>query len=1102
MQIRFSLRRLKLNPPRFGPMVLAGCVAWFVPALGALAAEATIELSPLVAKSTLLAPLDSNKEIGVVLALPSSNPKGVAEYIEHISGKGDPLYHHYLTPQQFAERFGGAAGDYAALKQWATNNGLKISQESVGRLNLTVRGSVSQLQKIFSTQINSYRAPDGSEFYSASIKPTVPSAIASKISGVIGLTDGKQSAPLYKIAKRLGESPVSVSSGSNNSKTAGSGPGGTYSAKDLRIAYSIPTFGNLSDNSVVAVFEQGGFAASDVTEYLDTNDLPHVKVTPVSVDNSPTTVSDPNVELEAVLDIDMIIGINPSVDEVRVYEDSIDTFQTALLDAITQVGDENKAQVLSISYGQDEGYQGSDAMKAENAVLQQLATEGITVTASSGDLGAYGDGYNSPYNVSDPASQPYVTGVGGTSLYTGVGRAYVDEQAWNELASGLGATGGGISSYWAIPPYQSNEPAGYMTFNGGSSTMRNVPDVAAVGDPLTGVGVYSKINGGWIMIGGTSASSPIWAGYLSIINAAFNYTGLKNLGFCNPALYAVGTPEYGFGNPAHFLYDITVGSNGNTALSGFPGYSNGPGYSNTTGNGSLWGSGFATQLMISGTASGTGPGAIVGFRQVRTTDTTVTLGWTAAKGASGYVVGVYTMGNYGWTVVQSFITKDATITIPDLVHGQDYWAYIWAFNGSGGSQAAGPFNVVPGSLYGGSGVDERVLTSPNPNVATGPEFGWALALDGKTLLAGAPFQDINNRIYLGAAYVYVEPPQGWGSDKPINAAELTASDGKVGQQLGEGVAISADTIALSANYKDYVYVKPAGGWTTATENARLLPPSGYEMNNLAGIAVDGDTIVAACAGKVTPFPYAGAIYIKPVGGWSGDIKPVAVLTDGQSGDGFGRIIAISGDTIAVSAWAAEVGGFPEAGAVHVYEKPADGWKTTSTPTATLIASDAHQYTYLGTGLGLSGDTIVAGAPSAVVKGVLNWGAAYVFVRKGAHWHSETQTAILTIPSNPKYPLSLGQSAAIHGDMIVVGGPSANIPDGSVNGGELFYYRKPSGGWRNTSKYDGVLYNPNALDFDELGISVAIQNGTIIGGQHESDDVSTGQAGSVDIFRVH
>ena len=94
-----------------------------------------------------------------------------------------------LTPQQFAERFGGNAADYAFLKSWAAANGLRVSHESLGRINLTVRGSVSQFQRLFNTQLNNYRSPDGQEFHSASVAPVVPSEIASRISGVIGLTE-------------------------------------------------------------------------------------------------------------------------------------------------------------------------------------------------------------------------------------------------------------------------------------------------------------------------------------------------------------------------------------------------------------------------------------------------------------------------------------------------------------------------------------------------------------------------------------------------------------------------------------------------------------------------------------------------------------------------------------------------------------------------------------------------------------------------------------------------------------------------------------------------------------------------------------------------
>jgi kumamolisin len=677
---------------------LFGGLTWLLLTPNALFAEApTIELSPLVAKSTLLAPLDGNKQISVLLALPLSDPKGAADFIQQVSTRGTALYHQYLTPQQFADRFGGNAADYAALKEWAVAEGLQVSQESVGRINLTVRASVTQLQTIFKTQLNAYRSPDGQEFFSASVKPTVPDAIATKICAVIGLTGGKQYAPQFKIANTLGESPPEISAGDSKTTNGagGTGPGGTYSAQDLRTVYSIPDFGYLNMKTVVAVFEQGGFDPSDVIRYFDRNKLPRRKVTPVSVDGSPTTVSDPRVELEAVLDIDMMIGVNPHIEEVRVYEDSIDPFPVALLDAISAVGDEDQAEVFSISYGLDEGYQGKKAIAAENNALMQLAAEGITVTASSGDNGAYGDGYSQPYNVSDPASQPYITGVGGTTLFTGPGQAYIEEQAWNQLPNGYGATGGGISAYWPIPAYQSTEvPSDYVTVNGGSAKRRNVPDIAALGDPLTGVGVYSKINGGWIQIGGTSVSSPIWASYLSIIDAAFNYAGLGNLGFFNPILYAVGTPDYGIGYPASFLYDIIAGSNGWAAgYGGYPGYINGLGYSNTTGSGSIWGSGFALQLMISGMQPGKRPSQILYFNVSKTTATTASFSWSASERAAGYVFGLFNNGIYGWVVTEAVVTKDTKVNMAGLTPGQEYWASVWAFNSSGGSLKAGPVYI-------------------------------------------------------------------------------------------------------------------------------------------------------------------------------------------------------------------------------------------------------------------------------------------------------------------------------------------------------------------------------------------------------------------------
>jgi subtilase family serine protease len=677
-----SLRRLKKGALSGG--LVFGSLALIS---GPLSAEGIrVGLSPLVAKSTLLGPTDPNQQVSVVLTLPLSDPQGAADFIQHLSAPGDPLYHRYLTPQQFAERFGGSTADYAAVKEWVLANGLTVSQESTARINLTVRGSVAQVQALFQTQINRYRSPDGAEFYSAAIKPTIPTAISARVSSVVGLTGSKQIAPLVKIGRTLRATmPDGVAeSGDAKAGQGGTGPGGSYFAADLRTAYSVPDFGSFDKKTIVGVFEQGGFDASDVSEYLTKNKLAQPKITPVSVDGSPTVVSEPLVELEAVLDIDMIIGINPSVYEVRVYEDSLDSFQVALLDALTQIGNEDLVQILSISYGQDEYLQGQDAITAESDALEELASEGITVLASSGDNGAYGDLSGGIYNVSDPASQPYVTGVGGTTLFTGPRQEYVGEHIWNDLNINLGASGGGISSVWPIPSWQVGTNA---VPNGGSGTMRNVPDVAALGDPLTGVGIYSEINGGWVEIGGTSVAAPIWASYLSVVNATCKFAGLDALGYFNQVLYNVGMALDDEAVPYAFLYDIETGSNGSNVLyPGYPGYTAGYAYDDCKGNGSLWGVNFLPGVIMSGLQFDYGISDIQAVWAVPKA-TSALLQWDEAVGATAYFVSLWhygPAGSYVPYVTTSYLTRNTSLEVTGLTPNDDsYYAYVLAVNKQG-----------------------------------------------------------------------------------------------------------------------------------------------------------------------------------------------------------------------------------------------------------------------------------------------------------------------------------------------------------------------------------------------------------------------------------
>ncbi|MBV8279882.1 MAG: fibronectin type III domain-containing protein [Verrucomicrobia bacterium] len=671
----FSRRQLTtVTLGAFASLLFAPCGAFAL-------STATVELSPIVAKSTLLSAVDPSKEITVLLALPLSDAKGAAELAEHVSTKGDPLFHHFLTPQEFAARFGANAADYEAVKAWAIANGLKISYEGYARTILNVRGTAAQLQTLFRTQLNNYRSPKGDEFYSASIRPIIPDEISGKVTSVLGLTEGVQLAPQFKIGKTLGENPETPAIRTDTA--GGTGIGGTYSPSDLRKAYLVPEFGALAPQTV-ALFEQGGFVKTDVEKFLTHYGLPTVPIKDVPVGGSDTKANGASVEV--VLDIDAVIAINPSIKEVLVYIADYQTipFSVGLVDAFDQVASDGKAQTLSVSYGTDEVVQGFSAADNEYTALLGLAEVGVTVVVSAGDDGAYGrtgtDTFPATLNAPDPGSQPLVTSVGGTTLFTYVDQQYLGEEVWNDLGIGDGATGGGVSGFWSRPFYQ---PSSLVTLNGGSSSARNVPDVGALANPLTGFGIYVKAAGGWIQIGGTSLSAPLWGGYISILNAGLQYlTGVTTpeIGFFNPILYAT-VPASAF--PAGLLYPVLDGSNGNVELYGTAGFNAGPYYNNCTGVGSLWGP-FAYDVFIyTGTGTPTPPVAPANL-VAKATATSVKITWTKSTGATGYAVFVTAIqGGSTSFASQTFLTKGSKINVTGLTSGQEYGIAVSAVNTGG-----------------------------------------------------------------------------------------------------------------------------------------------------------------------------------------------------------------------------------------------------------------------------------------------------------------------------------------------------------------------------------------------------------------------------------
>jgi len=615
--------------------------------------------------------------ITIALTLPSRDPQGAANFVTRVGSRGDSLYHQYLTPTEYAARFGASEADYAAVVAWARANGLTPGEGFAARTVLPLTGTAAALEAALGVKFEDYIKSGGATFYAADQTPRLPAALAARVTGVVGLASYSHFRPhvrkLPQTAHTYGE---------------GTGPGSAFSAADLRTAYNIQPQFMKPRSQTLAVFEQGGFDPADVTTYLAKMKIAAVPVTPREVDHYTGVINDPDVELEAVLDIDMQLAVNPLAGRIVVYEDGTDSFQVALLDALSAMATDHKAKTISISYGEDEALQGSAAITAENTVLTQLAAQGQAVFVSAGDSGAYGD-EPPALNVADPASQPLVTAVGGTTLFTGVKGSYFGEETWNDIGLGAGATGGGVSSVWAIPSYQLSYGSSVAAQNGGSSSYRNVPDVASVADPLTGVAIYSAINGGWVTVGGTSVSAPLWAGLYSLANAASEGLGFGSLGFANTNIYSLG------GGLDYFypdFHDILDGSNGAPNLYGTPGFNAGYFYDNTTGWGSFDGNDLTIDLALFGIDTSFNPPALPSVPAATATADSITLAWKPAKGDTGFLVYV-DVDNATNTELPPKLVKTGTVTITGLTHSTYYKIQVAPLS-AGGINHQAPFIYV------------------------------------------------------------------------------------------------------------------------------------------------------------------------------------------------------------------------------------------------------------------------------------------------------------------------------------------------------------------------------------------------------------------------
>jgi len=504
-----------------------------------------------------LHPTDGARGLDLSIALPLRNPDALDALIAAQNTVGSPLYHQYLTPDQFAAQFGPDQATVDAVVAFLKSNGLSVSSVSANHLLIDASGSVAKVEAAFQTHIADY-SYHGRSVYAPTVEPSVPAALAGMILNVGGLDN----VALYHHAGATTTATAAMSTAATQATAplAGSGPGGGYTPSELRTAYDMNSL-IASDNGAgqtVAIFELDSYKASDINAYLSNYGLGSAKYSNVVVDGASTTAGAGAIEVE--LDMEVVSAIAPGATQ-HIYIGPNST--TGVNDTYNRIVTDDTAKVMSTSWGECESASGNSELAALDNIFAQGAAQGQAFFAASGDSGAY-DCDTSTLAVDSPADDPNVVGVGGTTLNTGSGGSYSSESVWSDASDtsrspkGAGG-GGGLSAYFAKPSYQS----GPGVTNSYSNGKREVPDVSADADPNTGYSVYCTVtaagcsSSGWIAVGGTSAAAPLWTSATADMNQYLAGQSKPTFGSASAELYTLFNTSQTYTG----YHDVTSGNN-------------------------------------------------------------------------------------------------------------------------------------------------------------------------------------------------------------------------------------------------------------------------------------------------------------------------------------------------------------------------------------------------------------------------------------------------------------------------------------------------------------------------------------------------------------
>ena len=436
--------------PLISVMLIAALFLLFIsPFTHAQPANPRVSLSDSVSsytsKSQLLANTSVNQKISLAIGLNLRNTANLASYLREVTDPLSPLYRHYLNPTSFAALYGPLPQSEAAMSAFLRSQGFSITATYPNHLIIDAVGTVAQAQHAFQVQINNYRSATGQQFYANANPPSLPVQLAPLVATVSGLDNAIQyhRNPLAhgNATVRLGASS-SASPTTTSTSTVCPKPGismvpTSYTPSQVASAYDFSKLYNAGfrgEGQTVGLLELDGFSASDIAAYTACfgGNQTVIKTIPIDGYNGAAGVNATEVEL----DMEMILGLAPHLASLRVYE-AANTSLAAYNDAWARIVSDVTPVVSTSWVFCEQGSGMANEIQQENIFFQAAAAQGQTILAASGDLGANGcynpqTGANTTPAVDDPASQPYVTGVGGTTLHVNFNNTYQFEQVWND----------------------------------------------------------------------------------------------------------------------------------------------------------------------------------------------------------------------------------------------------------------------------------------------------------------------------------------------------------------------------------------------------------------------------------------------------------------------------------------------------------------------------------------------------------------------------------------------------------------------------------------------------------------------------------------------